>query len=188
MSATRSVPISETLFAQVEALAQRLKISSGDLVTLVIGRFVANEPAPTPLDDWAAESVPVAPAILENPAEIHQGAVYWAPLAEPGAVHPYVVIQADVLNHSRINTVVVCALTSNLKRASLPGNVLLEAGEANLPRPSVVEVSKVSAVDKTQLGEYIGSLTRERIHQILAGMQFLQSLADARETEKVKHG
>lgn len=48
----------------------------------------------------------------------------------------------------------VCALTSNIKRANTPGNVLLETGEANLPRQSVVEVSKVSTVDKIQLGEY----------------------------------
>jgi mRNA interferase MazF len=52
--------------------------------------------------------------------------------------------------------------------------VLLNVGEANLPKQSVVEVSKVSTVDKAQLGEYIGSLTDERVNQILAGMRFLQ--------------
>ena len=111
---------------------------------------------------------------------INRGDIYWVQLAaaggvDPGVPHPYVVLQDDVFNHSRIDTVVVCALTSNLKRASLPGNVLLEAGEANLPRQSVVEVSKVSTVDKTQLGEYIGSLTALRTEQILAGMRFLQT-------------
>ena len=75
---------------------------------------------------------------------------------------------------------VVCALTSNIKRAKAPGNVLLEAGEANLPRQSVVVVSQVSTVDKTQLGEYIGLLTEERINQILAGMQFLQLFTERR--------
>ncbi len=104
---------------------------------------------------------------------IHQGDVYWVQI-EPGIPHPHVVLQADVLNPSRLTTVVVCALTSNLKRASLPGNVLLDAGEANLPRPSVVEVSKVSAVEKTRLGEYLGSLAAPRVTQILAGMEFLQ--------------
>jgi mRNA interferase MazF len=69
----------------------------------------------------------------------------------------------------------VCALTTNLQRAKSPGNVLLEAGEANLPRQSVVVVSQVSTVNKTQLGQYIGSLSGERIHQILNGMQFLQT-------------
>ncbi len=70
---------------------------------------------------------------------------------------------------------VACALTTIIKRASLPGNVLLEAGEANLSKPSVVEVSKVSTVEKSQLGEYVGTLTKQRIVQILAGMRFLQS-------------
>ena len=117
---------------------------------------------------------------------INQGDIYWIPFAEPdesasGYTHPHVVIQDNVFNHSRINTLVVCALTSNLKRAKDPGNVLLEIGEANLPRQSVVVVSQVSTVDKTQLGEYIGSLTEPRIKQILAGMQFLQVLIDRRQ-------
>jgi mRNA interferase MazF len=117
---------------------------------------------------------------------INQGDIYWVPLEEPdepepGYIHPHVVIQDNVLNHSRIHTVVVCALTTNLKRAKAPGNVLLEAGEANLPRQSVVVVSQVSTVDKTQLGEYIGSLTEQRVHQILAGMRFLQTMTERRE-------
>jgi len=116
---------------------------------------------------------------------INQGDVYWVPLeepngSEPGITHPHVVIQDDVINRSRIRTVVVCALTTNMKRANMPGNVLLEAGEANLPKQSIVAVSQVSTVDKAQLGEYIGSLTKERIDQILAGMRFLQHMTDHR--------
>ena len=116
---------------------------------------------------------------------INQGDVYWVPLeepngSEPGITHPHVVIQDDVINRSRTRTVVVCALTTNMKRANMPGNVLLEAGEANLPKQSIVAVSQVSTVDKAQLGEYIGSLTKERIDQILAGMRFLQHMTDHR--------
>jgi mRNA interferase MazF len=88
--------------------------------------------------------------------------------------HPYVVVQEDLFNHSRIHSVVVCALTTNLKQANAPGNVLLDAGEGNLPKRSVVVVSKVSAVDKGQLGEYVGSLGEKRVKQVLAGMRFLQ--------------
>ena len=117
--------------------------------------------------------------IEERHLVINQGDIYWLQLEESTRVpleirHPYVVIQDNVFNHSRIHTVVVCALTSNLKRANFPGNVLLEVNEANLPKQSVVEISKVSTVDKAQLGEYIGSLTEQRITQILAGMRFLQ--------------
>lgn len=111
--------------------------------------------------------------------EISQGDIYWlrvdrADGAETDYAHPYVVIQDDVINRSRVRTVVVCALTSNLKRLSEPGNLLLETGEANLPKPSVVVVSQVDTVEKAQLGEYIGSLSSERIEQIFAGMRFQQ--------------
>jgi len=119
---------------------------------------------------------------------VNQGDVYWVLLedprgSEPGITHPHVVIQDNVINHSRIDTVVVCALTTNMKRVSIPGNVLLEAGEANLPRQSIVVVSQVSTVDKTQLGEYIGSLSAERIRQILAGMHLQQHMTAHHETE-----
>jgi mRNA interferase MazF len=85
------------------------------------------------------------------------------------------VVQDDVFNHSRISTVVVCALTSNLHRASEPGNVLLEPGEGNLPQQSVVVVSQISSVDRTRLGEKIGSLAPDRVDQILAGLRFQQA-------------
>jgi mRNA interferase MazF len=116
----------------------------------------------------------------------NQGDIYWVPLTEPGELepgytHPHVIIQADVINHSRINTLVVCALTTNAKQANMPGNVLLEAGEANLPKRSIVVVSQVSTVDKAHLGEYIGSLSQQRIDQILAGMRFQQRMTGQRE-------
>ncbi|MBZ0319849.1 MAG: type II toxin-antitoxin system PemK/MazF family toxin [Anaerolineae bacterium] len=115
--------------------------------------------------------------IIDGQRIIHQGDIYWVGLdgSQAEIRHPYVVIQEDVLNHSRLSTVVVCALTSNLHRASLPGNVLLDTNEGNLPKASVIEVSKVSTLEKTHLGEYIGSLSEERIGQILAGMRFLQA-------------
>ena len=112
---------------------------------------------------------------------INQGDIYWIQSehiqeTETGDyAHPYVVIQDDLFNHSRIHTTIVCALTTNMKQAHAPGNVLLEAGEATLPRPSAVVVSKLSTVHKSQLGEYIGSLNEQRIQQILAGIRFLQS-------------
>lgn len=119
---------------------------------------------------------------------VNQGDVYWIPLEETGTeqgyIHPHVVIQDNLINRSRVSTVVVCALTTNLKRAKAPGNVLLEAGEANLPKQSVVVVSQVSTVDKTKFGEYIGSLSEQRINQILAGMQFLQLMTQHHETGK----
>ncbi len=109
---------------------------------------------------------------------IRQGDVYWVDLgepvgSEPAYRHPCVVVQNNLFNQSRIRTVVVCALTSNLKRAGAPGNVLLEKGEAHLPRQSVVNVSQIFTVDKRQLGEYIGTLSPRRMQQILAGIRLV---------------
>ena len=112
-------------------------------------------------------------------ARINRGDVFWIEPDDsrgpvPSYSHPHVVVQDDVYNHSRITTVVVCALTSNLQRASEPGNVLLEVGEGNLPKQSVVVVSQVSSVAKARLGERIGSLSDTRVEQILAGLRFQQ--------------
>ena len=109
---------------------------------------------------------------------INQGDVFWIELGEPsgsapGYRHPHVVVQNNLFNRSRINTVVVCALTSNLKRADAPGNVLLSPGEANLPKRSVVNVSQIFTVDKSDLAEKIGTLSRQRVREILDGIQLL---------------
>ena len=111
---------------------------------------------------------------------VNQGDLFWMAPDEfrgsvPGYTHPHVVIQEDVFNHSRISTVVVCALSSNLRLAIEPGNILLEPGEGDLPKRSVVVVSQVSAVYKTRLGERVGTLSEVRIRQILAGMRFQQA-------------
>ena len=82
-------------------------------------------------------------------------------------------LRNNVFNRSRINTVVVCALTSNLRRATAPGNVLLEPGEANLPRQSVVNVSQIFTVDKSLLSDKIGTLSARRVRDILNGIRLL---------------
>jgi len=109
---------------------------------------------------------------------IRQGDIYWVDLqepigSEPGYRHPHVVVQNDVFNCSRIHTVVVCALTSNLQRAEAPGNVLLKPGEANLPKQSIVNVSQIFTVDKRQLEEKIGSLSTLRVREILDGIRLV---------------
>ena len=115
---------------------------------------------------------------------IRQGEVYWVDLGDPigsapGYRHAYVVIQNNVFNQSRINTVMVCALTSNLRRADAPGNVLLNEGEANLAKRSVVNVSQLFTVDKSQLDEYIGQLSERRVRQILDGIKLLTEPREA---------
>lgn len=93
----------------------------------------------------------------------------------PNYRHPHIVIQDDVFNQSRVQTVIVCAVSTNLARAQEPGNVRLDAGEANLAKPSVAIVSQVSSLPKTQLGQYIGTLAAERVDQIVDGLRFQQA-------------
>ena len=109
---------------------------------------------------------------------VNQGDVFWVEFgepsrSEPGYRHPHVVIQNNVFNRSRIQIVVVCTLTSNLKRAKSPGNVLLQKGEANLLKQSVVNISQLFTVNKSDLVEKVGSLSRSRLYQILEGIQLL---------------
>ena len=109
--------------------------------------------------------------------------MFWASLggsgSAPGYDRPYLIVQNDVFNRSSINTVVVCGLTSNLRRARDPGNVLLAPGEGNTPEQSVVNVSQIATMDKAQLREQIGTLSHERIREILRGINLLLEPRDA---------
>ena len=109
---------------------------------------------------------------------INQGDVYWVDLgdpvaSEPGFRHPHVVVQNDLFNESRIGTVVVCSLTSNLKRSTAPGNVTLKKGEAGLPKKSVVNISQLFTLNRGDLVEKIGTLSSKRIEQISKGIHLL---------------
>ena len=117
---------------------------------------------------------------------IRQGDVFWIDLgdpsgSEPGYLHPHVVVQNNLVNATRIHTVVVCVITSNLKHARAPGNVRLKKGEANLSKASVVNVLQIFTVDKRDLVEKIGTLSRRRVRQILNGMHLV---LDPRDVEK----
>ena len=114
---------------------------------------------------------------------ISQGDIYWInleepPGSEPGFRHPHVVIQNNLFNRSRIDTVVVCLLTSNLRLAKAPGNVLLDKGEGNLAKQSVVNISQIYTVDKSDLVEWIGALSEKRVRQILDGVRLLTEPRD----------
>jgi len=109
---------------------------------------------------------------------IRQGEVYWIDFgatagSAPAERHPCVVVQSDLFNRSRIMTTVVCLVTSNLARAEAPGNVLLEQGEGNLPRPSVVNVSQVLTVDKSDLSGRVGRLPVAKVDAIRRGLHLL---------------
>ncbi|MDI6768160.1 MAG: type II toxin-antitoxin system PemK/MazF family toxin [Anaerolineales bacterium] len=109
---------------------------------------------------------------------INQGDIYWIDLEEPsgsgpGYSRPGVALQNNMFNHSSINTVLVCSLTSNTQRSAVPGNVSLEIGEGGLSKQNVAVVSQLFTVDKNLLREYIGTLSQKRVRQILDGLRLI---------------
>lgn len=106
---------------------------------------------------------------------IQQGDLYWLQFgtphgSEPAGRRPAVVVQHDRFNRSAVPTVLVAAITSNLRLAAMPGNVRLRKGEAGLELPSVVNVSQVRTVDRARLGDRIGRLGDERLQDVLGGL------------------
>ncbi len=111
---------------------------------------------------------------------IRNGTIYWVDFSpgkgsEPKGRRPGLVIQNNVLNDSRLNTVVMVAITTTMKFGDLPGNVVLKKGEANLPKTCVVNVTQIKSVDKMSIKEEIGTLSLERIKEVQAGLQLVLS-------------
>ena len=109
---------------------------------------------------------------------IHQGDVYWVVFSEgrgsePWARRPALVLQHERFNRSRLNTVVVVAITSNLGYAPLPGNVRLRKGEANLPRPCVVNVTQIQTIDRAYLREKIGTVPSRLLRRVWEGVRLV---------------
>lgn len=106
---------------------------------------------------------------------IAQGEIWWADLPEPsgsgpGLRRPVVVVQGDALNRSRLATAVCVSLTSNLRWAEAPGNVLLPTRLTGLPKDSVANVSQLVTVDRALLAERARKLPDAKLQLILAGI------------------
>ena len=106
---------------------------------------------------------------------IAQGDIWWADLgapagSEPGFRRPVVVVQGDSFNRSRIGTVVCVPLTSNLKWAEAPGNVVLPARATKLSKNSVANVSQLVTLDRAALDEHVVKLSPRRVEMILSGI------------------
>jgi mRNA interferase MazF len=105
-----------------------------------------------------------------------RGEIWWASLPEPtgsgpGLRRPVLVIQSNPFNESRIATVIVAVVTSNLALADAPGNVRLNKSESGLPKPSVVNVSQVLTVDRSILTERVKALPSSVIQRVNEGLR-----------------
>ena len=112
---------------------------------------------------------------------MERGEIWWAELpdptaSEPGFRRPVVVVQSNAFNRSRILTVIAVVLTSNLRLAEAPGNVLVPASDSGLPKDSVANVSQVITVDRTFLTERCGRLPMHLVKSIDDGLRLVLSL------------
>ncbi|MBM4176741.1 MAG: type II toxin-antitoxin system PemK/MazF family toxin [Ignavibacteria bacterium] len=112
---------------------------------------------------------------------IKQGDIYWVNFgkrngSKPLGLRPAVVIQSNIFNESAINTVIVAAVTSQLKYENLPGNIRLMKGEAKIPKASVINVSSITIINKDQLVEKIGQLSATKIQDLKKGIKLIFDL------------
>ena len=119
--------------------------------------------------------------VVEGRLVVRRGEIWWASLpvpqgSSPGFRRPIVVVQSDQFNESRISTVIVAILTSNLRLAAAPGNILLDGRESGLPRDSVLNLSQVVTVDKSFLTERVGILPAQTIISMDAGLKLVMGL------------
>ena len=110
---------------------------------------------------------------------VAQGDIFWAELPEPvgsgpGFRRPVLVVQGDAFNRSRIATVLVVPLTSNLRLAKAPGNVILPARASGLPRDSVANVSQLIAIDRELLSKRAGHLPVGLLQAVFAGIDLVR--------------
>lgn len=113
--------------------------------------------------------------------DARRGEIWWASLpepsgSEPGYRRPVVILQADSFTRSLIRTVIVVGLTTNLRQAGAPGNVLLPSRQTSLPADSVANVSQVVTLDKGDLLEWVGPLPAQLLRRIEDGVRLILEL------------
>lgn len=112
---------------------------------------------------------------------IERGELWWADLgaprgSAPGFRRPMLVVSADAYNRSKIATVICAALTTNIRLAEAPGNLLLDRGTAGMSQASVVNVSQLVTLDKDDLVERIGELAASEVRLVEAGLRRVLAL------------
>ena len=112
---------------------------------------------------------------------MQRGEIWWASLPDaegsmPGYRRPVLIVQADSFNVSKINTVIVLALTSNLRLAEAPGNVLIKADQSQLSRDSVINVSQILTIDKDFLTDRVAAISSRIMNRVEDGMRLVLSL------------
>lgn len=112
---------------------------------------------------------------------MNRGEIWWANLrtpkgSDPGYRRPVVIVQSDAFNQSRIRTVIVAVVTSNLNLALAPGNVPLTRRDSRLNKRSVINVSQLITIDRSFLTERIGKIPKKQMTALDEGLKRVLSL------------
>ena len=185
-----AISLPDAIFQEAERLARRLKKSRSELYKEAVAEYVArHEPEAvtealnrlaknldTGTDEFNSANASARAGALR--VVIAQGDVCWADLPDPvgsgpGFRRPVLVVQGDAFNRSHLATVVCVPLTSNLRWAEAPGNVLMAARGTGLPRDSVANVSQIVTLDRDILTERVGRVSTKQLELVFAGLDLV---------------
>ena len=107
-----------------------------------------------------------------------RGEIWWADFgipfgSEPGFNRPVLIVQADAINKSKINTIIVIPFSTNLLLENAPGNVFVEKDESKLSKDSVLVVSQISTIDKTRLIKFENKVTQNIMNSVEDGLKII---------------
>jgi mRNA interferase MazF len=113
--------------------------------------------------------------------DVYRGEIWWADLpdpagSEPGYTHQVLILQVDEINESAIATTIGAVITSNLRLAKAPGNILIHSNESGLKEDSVINISQITTIDKNFLRDYVGTISEKKMIQVENGLRLILGL------------
>ena len=107
-----------------------------------------------------------------------RGEIWWADFgipfgSEPGFNRPVLIVQADAINKSKINTIIIIPFSTNLLLENAPGNVFVDKDESKLSKDSVLVVSQISTIDKTRLIKFENKVTQNIMNSVEDGLRII---------------
>ncbi|RSL33742.1 type II toxin-antitoxin system PemK/MazF family toxin [Salibacterium salarium] len=105
---------------------------------------------------------------------VKRGDVFFADLSpvvgsEQGGVRPVLIIQNDIGNRFS-PTVIVAAITAQIKKAKLPTHVEIDAAKHRFDRDSVILLEQIRTIDKQRLTDKITHLDEDTMDRVKNGL------------------
>ena len=156
-----AISIPDKIFHDAERLSRRLKKSRSRVYTEAVTEYIARHDPEAVTEAMNRVFEAVGDYLPEPPG------------SGPGFRRPVLVVQGDALNRSRLRTIICVPLTSNLRWAEAPGNVLLPAKATGLPKDSVANSSQLITLDRALLTQEVGKLSKRQLDLILSGIDIV---------------